>query len=192
AIADSVGTFIRELFVQGYVDHQGQTCSNGCGVGRTLMCHLPPNNYTGPQHSHHVAHYGEGSHNHYTGVGNVHCVKNKDVNKKLQGGQWVLGPCPPAKQALEVTAEGFSLTAQPNPFSESTTISFRLTGEERVSLSVFNVAGEEVAKLFEGVAEKDHLYSIEFKASQNPDGMYFYRLVTEAGDVYIRKLVQTK
>jgi hypothetical protein len=36
------------------------------------------------------------------------------------------------------------------------------------------------------------VYQAEFRANMNPDGMYFYRLVTEAGDVYIRKLIQTK
>ncbi|HXH18974.1 MAG TPA: T9SS type A sorting domain-containing protein, partial [Chitinophagales bacterium] len=112
--------------------------------------------------------------------------------KKLQSGEWTLGPCPANAKEIEFGSEGFTLNAQPNPFSESTTISFRLTAEERVSLVVYNVAGEEVAKLFEGIAEKDKLYSVEFKSDVNPDGMYFYRLVTEAGDVYIRKLIQTK
>jgi len=166
---DLIGSFVRELFVQGYVDAQGHSCDNTCGVGKTLMCHT------------------SGSRGPHT-----HCVKNKDVSKKLQSGGWSLGPCPAHAKEIPVGEDGFALTAQPNPFSETTTISFRMVSEERVSLVVYNVAGEEVARLFEGLAKANELYSFEFKAGQNPDGMYFYRLVTEAGDVYIRKLVLAK
>jgi hypothetical protein len=186
ALNELLGSSYRELFIQSYTDAQGHGCDNECGVGKTLMCHeaLSSSSWSNS---------GHGWHN--SGGAREQCVKNKDVNKKLQTGDWTLGPCPDnAKpdQLIVTGGEGFELTAQPNPFNEATTISFRLTEEERVSLVVYNVAGEEIAKLFEGVAEKDQLYQMEFKAEMNPDGMYFYRLVTESGDVYIRKLVQTK
>ncbi len=186
AVDELIGSSFRELFVQSYTDAQGHGCDNECGVGKTLMCH---NAVSSSSWSFSFGHW------HCSGGAREQCVKNKDVNKKLQTGDWTLGPCPDdAKpdQLITTGGEGFELTAQPNPFSETTTISFRLAEEERVSLVVYDVAGEEVAKLFEGVAEKDQLYQMEFKAAMNPDGMYFYRLVTESGDVYIRKLVQTK
>ncbi|GIV33512.1 MAG: hypothetical protein KatS3mg031_1047 [Chitinophagales bacterium] len=169
-----IGGSFRELFIETYVDAQGFTCDNGCGIGKTLMCHDP----AGPRPPH------------------EHCVKNKDVSKKLQHGDWALGPCSanakPEELLTSMGDAGFELSAQPNPFSESTTIRFRLKAEERVSLKVYNVAGEEVQNLFEGVAEKDKLYEFDFKTNARADGMYFYRLVTESGDVYVRKLVQTQ
>jgi hypothetical protein len=189
-----LGSTYRELFVENYRDGQGHGCDNECGVGKTLMCHHPTASSPSSHHWHSSSHWwGHGSHS-QNAQPREYCVKNKDVNKKLQTGDWSLGPCSAWKLAQQqlISSQGFELTAQPNPFSESTTISFRMTAAERVSLVVYNVAGEEVAKLFEGVAEKDQLYQIEFKSEMNPDGMYFYRLVTEAGDVYIRKLVQSK
>ncbi len=86
----------------------------------------------------------------------------------------------------------FSLTAYPNPFSENTTIQFRLSSEERVRLVVYNTAGQLVASLYEAAAEAGELYSIEFKAHDNPHGMYFYRLITESGDMHTKKFVLTK
>ncbi len=199
---DLVGETVREFFVQGIVDADGNICDNACGIGKTLMCHTPAshgsshngNNSRWWWHNHHDGQHGNSNWGEPTVAAHTHCVKNKDVNAKLQTGEWALGPCPAtAKPAnLEVEGDGFMLTAAPNPFNETTTIRFRMITEERVSVTVYNVAGEEIAKLFDGVAEKNKMYEAEFKAEMNPDGMYFYRLVTESGDVYIRKLVQTK
>jgi hypothetical protein len=206
---DLVGETVREFFVQGIIDGDGNICDNSCGIGRTMMCHTPhshgsswsSNSNSGHSwgsrwhhYNHHHNQHGNSNWGQASAHAHTHCVKNKDVNKKLQTGDWTLGPCPATvkPENLEVTGEGFMLTAAPNPFNESTTIRFRMTAEERVTVTVYNVAGEEIAKLFEGVAEQNRLYEAEFRAEQNPDGMYFYRLVTESGDVYIRKLVQTK
>jgi len=209
-LEDLVGETVRELFVQGIVDGDGNICDNSCGIGRTLMCHVPhshgsswsSNSNSGHSwgsrwhfYNHNYNNHGGGNWGQASVNAHTHCVKNKDVNAKLQTGDWTLGPCPAtAKPEDLVTSgeEGFLLTAAPNPFNESTTIKFRMTGEERINVTVYNVAGEEIAKLFEGVAEKDHLYEVEFRSEMNPDGMYFFRLVTESGDVYIRKLIQTK
>ena len=75
--ADIVGEFFRELYVYSQTDINKKVCSStdACGPGRTLMCHSPKNK-----------------------TPHTHCVKNKDVAKKLEAkngkpSDWTLGDC---------------------------------------------------------------------------------------------------
>ena len=65
----------------------------------------------------------------------------------------------------------------PNPFNPSTTITFTLPVNEIVSLSVYNMLGEEIQILQKGFLEAG-MYSYNFNAKELPSGVYFYRLVT--------------
>ncbi len=70
----------------------------------------------------------------------------------------------------------------PNPFNPSTTIRYDLRSISRVSLKVYNVLGQVVATLAEGVQEPGR-QAMEWNASNVPSGVYFYRLqVTSTSD----------
>lgn len=81
------------------------------------------------------------------------------------------------------------LNAYPNPFNDQVRIKFSLPVEERVRLEVVAVDGRHIATLYEGITSKDNTYQVTFKAGDNPDGMYFYRLITESGEIHNRKLL---
>ena len=77
----------------------------------------------------------------------------------------------------------------PNPFSNMATIEFKLSGfDSDVAIDVFSLTGSKVATLYNGVAEADHTYKVEFDGSSLPPGIYIYHINT--GDkVYTDKLI---
>ncbi len=78
----------------------------------------------------------------------------------------------------------------PNPFNPTTKINYALPKDEFVTLKVFNILGEEVAKLVEGrVTAGSH--SVEFDASNLSSGTYIYRL-TAGKFVSTKKMILLK
>ena len=78
----------------------------------------------------------------------------------------------------------------PNPFNPSTTIAFAVPEPTRVSLTVFNLCGQEVATL----ADRKFLpgrYRIVWNAAGRASGVYFYRLRAN-GFVAVRKMLLEK
>ncbi len=70
----------------------------------------------------------------------------------------------------------------PNPFNPSTTITFSMSQDETVHLAVFNLLGQQVATLVDGVQMQSGQHTISFDATHLPTGMYIYRL--NAGDSF--------
>jgi hypothetical protein len=79
----------------------------------------------------------------------------------------------------------------PNPFNPTTTISFALPENSKVTLEVFDVMGRKVATLLEGNQRSAGSHTVNFDASSLSSGMYLYRLA--AGNTVItRKLTLIK
>ena len=76
----------------------------------------------------------------------------------------------------EIILTNYSLSQNyPNPFNPSTIINYVIPVSGFVNLTVYDIRGNEVSKL----VNKGHnagSYSVEFKGSNLPSGVYFYKL----------------
>jgi hypothetical protein len=80
----------------------------------------------------------------------------------------------------EVAPREFQLTQNyPNPFNPSTKVKFSVESSQHAIVKVYNMLGEEVATLFDGVAEAGHYYVATFDASRLASGVYIYRIKTD-------------
>jgi hypothetical protein len=68
-------------------------------------------------------------------------------------------------------------TPTPNPFNEEARISFTLTNPTKVTLKVFNAAGETIATLVDGVEFNAGTHSVTLNGQNLPAGVYLVRLI---------------
>jgi hypothetical protein len=74
-------------------------------------------------------------------------------------------------------ASAFSLEQNyPNPFNPETTIKFSVRTSGQATLTVFNLLGQKVITLFDGIAEAEQRYSIRLNGENFSTGTYFYEL----------------
>ncbi len=72
----------------------------------------------------------------------------------------------------------------PNPFNPNTNIRFTLKNDSFCKLTIFNIKGEKVYTLFDGLASKNQIYNCVWNgkdenAKNVGNGIYFYRIETD-------------
>ena len=72
---------------------------------------------------------------------------------------------------------GYKLTNYPNPFTNTTTISFSIPAENHVMLKVYNIFGKEI-KTLTNQNYKSGTYQVLFNSENLPSGQYIYQLKT--------------
>ena len=92
---------------------------------------------------------------------------------------------------VEVVPTQFELSQNyPNPFNPSTTIRFSLPKETQLKINIYNMLGEQVATIAEGMYESGY-HKVTFNASNLPSGGYIYRI--ESSDfVQVKKMILLK
>ena len=78
----------------------------------------------------------------------------------------------------------------PNPFNPSTTIKFSIPKATEVKLNIYNILGQQVARIFEKQMPAG-IHVVNFDASKYASGMYFYTIETK--DFHqVKKMVLVK
>ena len=75
----------------------------------------------------------------------------------------------------------------PNPFNAVTTIHYALPHSGEISLRIFNILGEEVGRLVDGIIPAGN-HTVTWDASNVASGIYFYRLQSD-DFVQTRKMI---
>ncbi|MEJ2594421.1 MAG: T9SS type A sorting domain-containing protein, partial [bacterium] len=112
----------------------------------------------------------------------------------------ILTPCDESKSGGLVSETlsngeeaGFVLKQNsPNPFHEKTSISFSVSETNHTSMIVYNAVGQQVAVLFDKMAEAGQQYSVVFDGSSHPRGMYFYHLKSGDNVNTMKKMMMVK
>ena len=87
-----------------------------------------------------------------------------------------LGATTDIRPVGDVLPASYSLKQNyPNPFNPATTIEYALPASGQVTLTVFNLLGQEVAVLANGV-QSAGVHAVRFDARELNSGVYFYRL----------------
>lgn len=89
---------------------------------------------------------------------------------------------------LKTESNNFACKNYPNPFYESTTLSYELNKPERVRIEIYNMLGQQVTSLHDGfqIAGK---HEIEWNASNVNPGIYFARFRLGKAEQTIKMLV---
>ena len=80
----------------------------------------------------------------------------------------------------------------PNPFNPVTKIKFTLPTDGIVTLKLFNVTGQEVKTLINGLGFRSGTITYDFDGSELSSGVYFYSLIADGVRVDTKKMVLVK
>ena len=95
------------------------------------------------------------------------------------------------EQGSPAVADRYELSQNyPNPFNPSTEISFTVPVSGKATLTIFNVMGQQVAKLVDGTISKG-THKVRWDASHLSSGVYFYKLQAE-GFESVKKMALMK
>jgi len=77
---------------------------------------------------------------------------------------------------------GFTLYQNyPNPFNPSTKLRYALQSESRVSITIYNLLGQEMIQLLNKI-EKPGIHELTYNAINLSSGIYYYRMVATSKD----------
>ena len=98
------------------------------------------------------------------------------------------------KQAINLSekelVEGLEVfTAYPNPMEETAVIQFKLSITTAATLTLYDLNGKEVSRLFQGMVEKEGNYEILVEKRNLMKGVYIFRLALASGEAYQKQLI---
>jgi hypothetical protein len=112
-------------------------------------------------------------------------MRNPDVHRGLERAGFL--PFGPTAVPAPPAPDEVLLAAEPNPFTDATTVRFRLATAGAVRVTVHDVQGREVARVVDGVRPAG-MQSVSFRARDLTSGVYHVRLET-GGRIWMRKCV---
>jgi len=88
-------------------------------------------------------------------------------------------------------ANAFLETCSPNPASNTANIIYSITGNSTISVTMYDVLGNKVRTLLDGMQQTPGRYKIPTDVSMLGNGVYFYSLNVD-GQSYTQKMIVSK
>jgi hypothetical protein len=134
----------------------------------------------------------QGSFNDNVASYTISCGGNVILTGTIQGGQTLTqaGICCGGQIAPKMAEQKASagIVAFPNPFSDVTTFRFRSAKNGHASIVIFNLAGSQVATVFDGPVSELGTYEARFDAAGLSAGSYLYRYINADGQMSMGKV----
>lgn len=94
----------------------------------------------------------------------------------------------------QVDPENYLVTCYPNPFHESTQISYRLNSEAHVSIEIYSMTGRLV-KMLDNQLQQEGIHQIKWdgkNTNRHPvkEGIYFYHFIVDGQTIGIKKIIR--
>jgi hypothetical protein len=152
-------------------------------TGKVFICHAPPgnpsNNNTLSISVNAVAsHLSQHSDDRLGSCSDAPCTapSNMMMSTNSTGGS-VSAPTKVA--ATEFNLNSTEMVAYPNPFTQQTTVRFTLPyQEDHATLDIYDLKGVKIQTLFNGNANAQTTYEVQFNGQNLSAGTYFFRLIT--------------
>ena len=94
---------------------------------------------------------------------------------------WSASPTP-LSTTVQLSDEAVLSAAYPNPFHTHTTFTLSVPHTQHVAVAVYNVLGQRVRLLYEGIVKAGTPSRFTLTAKTLPSGLYFYRA---AGETFV-------
>ncbi len=79
----------------------------------------------------------------------------------------------------------------PNPFNPTTKLEYALPKQSHVTLEVYNLLGQRVARLLDEVKQAGY-HAVDFDANGFSSGLYFYRMTANGSVTFMKKMLLLK
>ena len=98
---------------------------------------------------------------------------------------------------LNYLADTFSLSnATPNPFNPSTTIAYEVPEQTHITLTIYNLLGQEVVRLMDQVQSPGGYevvwHGVNSRGAGVASGIYLYRIVSGSGYTETKRMTLMK
>jgi hypothetical protein len=115
-------------------------------------------------------------------------IKQVDLNGDVTYSEPVaVGKVSTAAPSTQTVAKVFQLKQNyPNPFNPETTVEFSVEKSAPTTLEVFNALGQNVATLFNEVAQPGIRYVMRFNGANLASGIYFCRLASGPNSLMVK------
>jgi len=89
-------------------------------------------------------------------------------------------------------SSNFVMKSFPNPFVQNTTISLTGATSNYATLGLYNMEGVQVRTIYQGALSAEQDYKFELNGGNLQKGLYFYKLITQEGEIVMDRLVLSR